>query len=85
MGRGSRSPNSWRYSVMKQYRRRTSDFMDRASTVEEKLAWMEVMKWFDSILSHKKYDSEKGTIILPQIDIEKLNQVFKNRYIKERM
>ena len=63
---------------MKHYKRRAIKFIDRATTPEEKMAWMEVSRWFDDILDKKKIIKAYGSLGVPQIEIEKLNAELDN-------
>lgn len=67
---GYRSAGSWRYRVIKRYRRRARKFRDEGKTIEEKLAWVAVIKWFESILDEKQLN-EKDELVLPFEAVEK--------------
>lgn len=72
MGRGERSPDSWRYTVIKHYKHRAEKFITLSETPEEKMAWGKVVKWFDDILQ-KKHLSRNGDIHLSPIDLTELS------------
>lgn len=78
MGGRIKDAKVWRRRVIKHYQRRAEKFIDRAKTPEEKMAWMEVSKWFDDILDKSKFNSKRKTIGIPQIEIDKLNQELDN-------
>ena len=65
MGRGNWSPGVWRRKVIKRYKRRAMKFQEDASTVEEKMAWLKVSKWFDTILKKSRLN-KNGAISLPE-------------------
>lgn len=71
MGRNRRSTGSWRYQIIKGYKRRAQKFQEKATTVEEKMAWLKVIKWFESILSHRELNNN-DTIVLPPVKLEEL-------------
>lgn len=72
---GHRSPNSWRYQVIKRYRRRALLFRERCKTIEEKFAWSAVIQWFDSILKNKGLN-QYDVIVLPEVDLGELDKKF---------
>jgi hypothetical protein len=64
---------SWRYQVIKRYKRRATHFYDMAKTDEEKEAWLQVIKWFSSIMHEGRVSTKTGVIglaeILPEVDL----------------
>lgn len=71
MGKNRRSTGSWRYQIIKGYKNRAKKFQDKATTVEEKLAWLKVIKWFESILDYKQMN-DNDVIVLPPVKLEEL-------------
>lgn len=74
--RFSRGPSNWRYNVIKRYKHRAQNFLEKAETLEQKAAWSEVIRWFDSILEWK-YIRATGDLALPAkaiIEIEEMTQ-----------
>ncbi len=69
MGKNRRSSGSWRYQVIKGYKRRAQKFREEAQTVEEKMAWLKVTRWFETILDHRKMNDD-DTIVLPRVKLE---------------
>ncbi|MBA7658154.1 hypothetical protein ES703_66102 [subsurface metagenome] len=69
MGKNRRSSGSWRYQVIKGYKRRAQKFREEAQTVEEKMAWLKVTKWFETILDHRQMNDD-DTIVLPAVKLE---------------
>jgi len=69
MGKNRRSSGSWRYQVIKGYERRAQKFREEAKTVEEKMAWLKVTSWFETILDHRQMNDD-DTIVLPRVKLE---------------
>ena len=63
--RSIRNSSNWRYRVIKRYKRRATHFLDIATSEEEKKAWLEVIKWFDTILN-KRFVNSNGAIAIPK-------------------
>ena len=66
MGRGSWSTGVWRYKVIKRYRRRAQKFKDEARTIEEKMAWLKVIKWFEDILDHRELNQNEAISLIDE-------------------
>jgi len=64
--------DSWRYHIIKHYRRRAQKFLDESKTVEEMKAWGEVVEWFDSILQMRYLTRRKAICALPKLKVEEL-------------
>ena len=47
------------------------------------MAWMEVSKWFDDILDQSKFNEKRGSLGLPQVEIERLNAELDNELFAE--
>ena len=50
---GFRSNGSWRYRIIKGYRRRARKFQSESKTPEEFIAWGKVIEWLNSILEKR--------------------------------
>jgi len=59
---GGRSPSNWRYIIIKKYKHRAEKFYNESKTVEEKMAWSKVIKWFNDILTRKRFITFSGAI-----------------------
>jgi len=70
MQHGLRSASNWRYRIMKKYKRRAEKFLERSESLEEKKAWLNVIKWFDAIINRKRFTNPNGAIGIPQDEIE---------------
>jgi hypothetical protein len=58
----ARTPENWRYYIMKKYRNRATIFYDKSKTTEQKAAWLEVINWFNSILKENRCITPSGAI-----------------------
>lgn len=56
---------AWRNRVIKHLLHRTITFQKRAKNKEELEAWIEVEKWFRTIM-RRQYENEKGVLVLPE-------------------
>ena len=79
---GFRSGTSWRYQVVKRYRKRAAKFRDCSQSKQEKEAWAQVVNWFDSILNMRLVNG-KGAIGLPAVIINDCGEVAENGQKRE--
>ena len=71
-----RSYANLKYKLIKGMRNRALTFRDGAKTIEEKKAWDEVVKWFNSFLKPEyRIFTRNGAIGLP-IGIHKIEEIF---------
>lgn len=64
MGRG-RSRGNWKYRLVKKMKHRALKRIDRASTIERREAWKEIVAWLDDILDNGRYVNKNGSIAIP--------------------
>ena len=62
------SPANTRYHLIKNYKKKAFIFYQKAQTVEEKKAWLEVMNWFNTILKETRITTKSGAIGLKEFE-----------------
>lgn len=74
--RGLRDNANWRYRTIKGYKQRAETFFQKSDTKEKEEAWLEVIKWFNSILRENRCITVHGAIGLSeQPIIQKIGEV----------
>jgi hypothetical protein len=58
----TRTPDNWRYHVIKRYRNRATVFYENSKSVEEQKAWANVINWFNSIMKKNRCVTPSGAI-----------------------
>jgi hypothetical protein len=64
--RGLRDAANWRYRTIKGYKQRAETFYQKSNSEAEGRAWLEVIKWFNSILKENRCITVHGAIGLSE-------------------